>query len=124
MTSTIKRNYKFVVESAKELKKEKFSFDIIIAGRYTVFNSSNIPKILNDTFIFNHGISYFELYKIVESSDYIIIPLDPKNKYDTVYKNKKVTGSILLAYGFLKPTLINQEFASFYNLNKNNSLII
>ena len=28
-----------------------------------------------------------------------------------------------LSYGFIKPVIINQEFANFYNLNQNNSLL-
>lgn len=123
MTSTAHRNYKYIIDSAKRLKQENFIFEIIITGRAKKLNSKRIPKILKDIFIFKHKVSYIELYKDVESSDYIIIPLNPKSKNDIQYKTIKVTGSIQLMYGFIKPVIIHEEFSNFYNLNDNNSLI-
>ena len=78
---------------------------------------------MKNTFIFKFEASYSELYKSVESSDYIIIPLDSNNKIDIEYKYRRVTGSMQLVYGFLKPAIINKDFSSFYHLNRNNSLI-
>ena len=78
---------------------------------------------LTDNFKFKYKISYSELYQAVERSDYIILPFNPKDKYSNEYKNFKVSGSMQLVYGFLKPALIHQEFANFYNLNNKNSLI-
>ena len=123
MTSTAHRNYKYIIDSAKRLKQENFIFEIIITGRAKKLNSKRIPKILKDIFIFKHKVSYIELYKDVESSDYIIIPLNPKSKNDIQYKTIKVTGSIQLMYGFIKPVIIHEEFSNFYNLNDNNCLI-
>lgn len=123
MTSTAHRNYKYLIDSAKRLKQENFHFEIIITGRSKKLNSKVIPKSLDNIFIIKHKVSYIELFKDVESSDYIIIPLDPKSKNDIQYKTIKVTGSIQLMYGFLKPVIIHEEFASFYNLNYENSLI-
>lgn len=122
-TSTRQRNYKYLVESITRLKKEKFNFEIIVTGRSKVFNSKNISKNLKDIFIFKNQASYYELYKSVESSDYIIIPLNPNNKSDNEYKYRRVSGSIQLVYGFLKPAIINEEFSRFYYLNNKNSLI-
>lgn len=123
MTSTIQRNYKNIIESAYRLKEENFNFEIIITGRSNIFNSKNIPNYLKENFIFKHFAPYSELYQSVINSDYIIIPLDPKDENDKLYKNVKVTGSIQLVYGFLKPPIINQEFADFYNLSIKNSLL-
>ena len=123
LTSTINRNYSLLVKSAELLQKEKYNFEIIVTGRSAEFNSSYIPSTLKDTFLFKLGVSYSTLYKSVESSDFIIIPLDPNNRYDDIFKIAKVTGSFQLILGFLKPVIMNQEFAFFYNLNSNNSLI-
>ena len=35
----------------------------------------------------------------------------------------RVSGSIQLAYGFLKPVIINKKFASIYKFNSDNSFI-
>ena len=123
LTSTPKRNYKYLVQSITRLKRENLNFEIIVTGRSKTFTSKNISKYLNDIFIFKNEVSYYEMFKLVENSDYIIIPLNPKNKNDNEYKYRRVTGSIQLVYGFLKPAIINKDFSSFYYLNNKNSLI-
>ena len=123
MTSSINRNYNHLVESVMQLKKENFTFEIIVTGRMPNFNSNSIPKILKEHFFFEHFASFSKLYKAIKSSDYIFIPLDPENENDIIFKHKKATGSAQLVYGFLKPAIINQEFANFYNFNLENSLI-
>ena len=123
MTSTIKRNYKYIVQTVERLKEDNFDFEIIISGRTNKFNSESIPKSIINYFVFSFYVPYSKLYLLVESSDYIIIPLDPKDDNDKLYNKIKVTGSIQLAYGFLKPPIIHKEFASFYSLNIRNSLL-
>ena len=123
ITSTAHRNYKDLIKSVKKLKKENFNFDLIVTGRSKRFGSEKIPKIIKKKFIFKPKVSYIELYKDIESSDYIIIPLDPHSENDIQYKTTKVTGSIQLVYGFLKPAIINENFSEFYQLNDKNSLI-
>ena len=122
-TSSEARNYRYLMESLKRLKNEKFDFKIIITGRSRTFKSKHIPKILNKNIKLRYGVSYYDLFKAVEHSDYIIIPLNPYNNYESLYNKIKVTGSMQLSYGFIKPVIINQEFADFYNLNPNNSLL-
>ena len=123
LTSTIKRNYKPLIESVDKLIKDNYNFEIVVTGRSYTFNQEKIPKKINNKFIFKHGVEYSELYRLVNSSDYIIILLDPKNKYDNLFKISRITGSYQLSFGFLKPCLINEAFAHFYNFNNENSLI-
>ena len=123
LTSTIKRDYKPLIESVNNLLKENFNFEIIVTGRVSSFNSSCISANISNNFIFNHNVSYSKLYQLVDNSDYIIILLSPDNKYDEIYKTKKVTGSYQLSLGFNKPCLINNEFADYYDFNSQNSLI-
>ena len=80
-------------------------------------NSDKIPNNLRENFIFKFNTPYNELYKAVESSDYIIIPLDPKSRYDQIYKKDIVSGSFQLLYGFIKPALVHEEFACFQHLD-------
>ena len=122
-TSTDSRNYSYLVESFDKLKNENYNFKIIITGRSRNFDSVNISKNLHKNIQFKYEASYFNLFKAVENCDYIIIPLNPKSKYERKYNESIVTGSMQLSYGFIKPVIINQEFAAFYNLNINNSLL-
>ena len=123
ITSTINRKYNLLVSSAKKIKKENLKFHIMVVGRTGNFSKTNIPEDLKDNFSFKYRISYKELYKIVYNSDYIIINLDPNNAADVNFQKIRVSGSSQLVYGFLKPVLINEEFARFYNFNSSNSLI-
>ena len=123
VTSTIKRNYTNLIKSAQRLKNEKFNFEIIVIGRNKVFNISSVPKDIKDIFIFKGQVTYSKLYEIIENSDYIIITLTPESKYDNLFRKTRVTGSAQLSYGFLKPCIIDREFAYFYNFDDKNSLI-
>ena len=49
--------------------------------------------------------------------------MDPNNPADIQFHKTRISGSSLLAYGFLKPVLINQKFASLYSFNSSNSFI-
>ena len=123
LTSSFRRNYKLFVNVSERLKRENFDFNVVVVGRGKTFNAKSIPQFLSPNFIFKYNISYSKLYEIIENSDFIIIPLEPNNSYDILFKTTKATGSMQLVYGFLKPAIINQEFANFYNLNEKNSLI-
>ena len=123
LTSTVRRNYKALIKSVHRLQKEKFNFQVVVTGRSSTFNSSSISKNINNKFIFKYNASYSELYKLVNSSDYIIILLDPNIETDKLFKTKKVSGSYQLSLGFAKPCLINNEYAKFYGFNNENSLI-
>lgn len=118
ITSTAGRKYENLVEAAETLKKEGEKFEIIVVGRSTDFTEKNIPEKLKKNFVFKHGLPYKEMYEEVQNSDYIIIPLDPENENDNAFKNLRMTGSAQLAYGFLKPIIINKEFAGNYRASE------
>ena len=107
------------MKACDKLKKENFVFEIIVTGRYDTLNRI-IPKNLTDNFIFKLNSNYSELYKSVIKSDYIIVILDPNIEYDKGYMEYRVSGSIQLSYGFLKPIIIHQGFSEFYFLNSRN----
>ena len=123
MTSTAHRSYYYLIETVMKLYENNFSFEIIITGRSKRFLKQKIPECLHKIFKFKSKVSFLELYRDIESSDFIIIPLNPKSKNDNLYKTTKVTGSMQLVLGFLKPALINKKCSDFYNLNNKNSLI-
>lgn len=123
ITSTIKRNYKYIVSTFKKIKQKNMSYRIIVVGKTKTFSLKNIPENMKKNIIFKYYITYAELYKEVYNSDFIIINLDPNNKADEDFTKIRVTGSAQLAYGFLKPVLIHKQYSNFYNFNYTNSLI-
>ena len=116
ITSTKKRNYTCLVQSALKLKRDNLNFEIIVVGWRKFFNFKNIPNYIADNFSFKYNISFDELYKEINKSDFIIIPFDPNSKYDESYRTTRVSGSIQLVYGFLKPIIIDKDYAKFYSL--------
>ena len=123
ITSTFGRNNNYLIYVAEKLKKENLEFEIIVVGWSNSLSPEIIPKYLIKNFTFKYRVSYYELYQLVDSSDFIIINLDPNNTNDNAYKNLKATGSAQLSYGFLKPAIINKNFASIYNMTPENSFI-
>ena len=123
LTSTSKRNYTSLIQSAIKLKKDNLNFEIIVIGWWKFLSSKSIPKNLINNFSFKYHISFEQFYKEVYKSDFIIIPLDPKGEIDKSYRTIRVSGSIQLSYGFLKPLIIDKKFSDFYCLNNKNSLI-
>ena len=123
ITSTINRNYKFLISASEELKKQNMNFEVVVVGKFYDFTIKDLPEHLKSNYKFRYFVTYFELYKEVFSSDFIIINLDPNNKADINFSKIRVSGSFSLSLGFFKPALINVEFAKIYNLTSNNSLI-
>ena len=123
LTSSEKRNYTNLIKSIEKLEKENLNFQIIVIGRSRSLNKYLIPRNILYRFLFLYSVKYNKLYDAIKKSDYIIIPLDPFSNYDKEYNKTKSSGSIQLAYGFLKPPLINQEYSDIYKLNNNNSFI-
>lgn len=124
ITSTVKRNYNFLLKAVEKLKKDHLQFQIIVTGWSKNFCSKTIPKKLRgSTLIFKYKVTYSQLYKIIKDCDYIIINLDPDISSNNLFRSVQSSGSIQLSYGFLKPVLINRYFASFYKMNAENSFI-
>ena len=123
ITSTKNRRYQFLISAAETIKNNNLKFHVIVVGKWNAFSEDDLSYNIKNHFTFKYRISYTELYQEVSDSDYIIINLDPDNIEDNEFKNIRVTGSAQLAYGFLKPVLINKEFANIYNFNSNNSFI-
>lgn len=123
ITSTKDRNYEHLISAVEKIKNENLDFHIIVVGKWNTFTKNNISEKVKDNFTFKYNISYSELYNEVNNSDFIIINLDPNKNGDDAFKKTRVSGSVQLAYGFLKPVIINNNFAKIYNFNSNNSFI-
>ena len=123
ITSTIERNYTYLVTAIEKLKDQDLEFHIIVVGKWNTFSYHNISEKIKNNLTFKYNVSYNELYNEIYNSDYIIINLDAKNIKDKAFKKSRVSGSVQLAYGFLKPAIINKSFAKIFNFNSENSFI-
>ena len=121
IVSTVKRNYKYIISAVKKIINENLEFKIFVVGYKKGFSIDNNNKKLKDIFIFNYNVNFSTLYNIIDSSDYIIINLDPD--IDKAFKKEGLSGSAQLSYGFYKPALINGYFKDNYNMTEENSFI-
>lgn len=113
-------DYGQIYKSLKEInKKDTKDFNIVFAG---VEVDKIDPKIASaNYFKYIYSPNFKELYNEVEKSDFILMPfnLSQHKKYLT----HVTTGQMQLSLGFLKPIIINEEFADVYSLNDNNAII-
>lgn len=123
ITSTEGRKYENLVKAAATLKQRGEEFEISVVGRKTHFTENDIPENLKENFKFKYGLPYKEMYEEVQKCDYVMISLDPENESDNVFKNLRMTGSGQLSYGFLKPMIINKEFAENYRASEKTGFI-
>lgn len=96
------------------------NFEIVITGR-TLMKS--IPKELQNFIKITGKTTFEELWKVYEKSDFIISMLNPKIANHTRYKESTTTGTWQTMLGFIKPILIHSDFAAYYQLHENNSII-
>jgi bisphosphoglycerate-dependent phosphoglycerate mutase len=85
IVSTRKRNYDQLISASDTLKNENFQFQVVVTGRVKALNAQRIPNNIKDKFLFNLYLSYYNLLKIIETIDFIIITLDRKNPGDNTY---------------------------------------
>jgi len=123
ITSSPKRNYKDLMLAAKKMKNENLDFEVIVIGKEKIFSKKDLPGELKENFQFKYRVKFKQLYKAVFSSDYIIINLYPNYKNNDIFRKERLTGASQLAFGFLKPPLIHESFAEFYNMSSNNSFL-
>jgi len=123
IVSTNRRNYDQLISACDILKNENYQFQVVVTGRSHTLNPKRIPNNIKGKFLFNFYLSYYNLLKLIESIDFIIITLDLKNPGDNTYNNGRSTGSAQISYGYLKPCLINIDFTKTYRMNSGNSII-
>jgi len=123
IVSTGNRNYDQLISACDILKNESYQFQVVVTGRSQTLNPQRISKNIKDKFLFNLYISYYNLLKLIETIDFIIITLNRKIPNDNTYNYVRSTGSAQISYGYLKPCLINIDFTKIYGMNNENSII-
>ena len=109
-----------LLQCTKELLEYNTNFEITIIG---LSGKIDIPDELANYIKFKGKLPFAEMYKEMEKADFFLPLLDPSNEWHRRYLNETTTGSRQLILGFLKPCLINEEFANAYDFNQNNSII-
>jgi hypothetical protein len=62
------------------------------------------------------------LYNLIEDSDFILPSLDSEQLKHIRYITNGTSGAFQLSYGFVKPMIIDDKFAQYYNFDNSNSI--
>lgn len=114
------RNYNQLFEAVEKLAEKSLNFRITVFGRYS---DLEIPEKIAKYLDFKGRLTYEQMYREIQNSDFILMLLDPTYEEHLRYKTSRVTGNAQLSYGFKKPPIINREFSDFYHFNSENSII-
>ncbi len=82
-----------------------------------------IPDKIKQYFDFKGCLSYPDMYDEIEKSDFFLPLLDPLNIDHNRYITTGTSGSFQLIYGFRKPCLIAEKFATIHGFNQQNSIV-
>ena len=116
-----RKNYDLLINSVKELlDKGITNFEIKVIGNgHLEIKDKKVAEKIQCT----GRLSYKDLYKNVEKADYLIALLDKENPSHQRYIKDGTSGTFQLSYGFLKPIIINEYFATPHKHTKDNSII-
>jgi hypothetical protein len=116
-----RRNYDLLLEAVSELcTKARGKFRITVLGRKKL---RGVSSDIQSCFDIKGRVAFPILYENMEAADFFLTLLDPLNPDHDRYLTAGVSGSFQLIYGFAKPCLIHEKFASMYAFNEQNSLV-
>lgn len=116
-----RRNYDLLIKVVQQLIERGYeNFEVNIIG--ALFETFEVPDEFLKYIAVKGRLNFPDMYREIENSDFILPLLDIKNPEHVDYIQNKVTGSYQLSLGFLKPMIINETFANFYNLNEKNAI--
>lgn len=116
-----RKNFDLLLKTVENLISKKISnFEINVVSRQ---GEINIPNELKLFINFKGKLSYEEMYREVENSDFLLALLDHEIEEHLRYLNKGISGSFLLSWGFRKPCILDSYFANQYGFNNKNSIL-
>jgi len=128
-----RRNYNLLFSAVQELKNAKIDFKIVLVGStkkvgHPVISPdlefhSVVPSALVSYIEFKGRLDYEKMYCEMERADFFLALLDPDDIEHEKYITTCSSGAIQLVYGFAKPAIIHQKFASAYHLDTKNSVV-
>jgi len=116
-----RRNAGVLIDAAKGLRASGITnFKITVVGRGSL---RGIPRDIREHFDLKGRLDFSHLYEELERSDFFLTLLDPENPLHERYITTGTSGSFQLIYGFRKPCLIAEKFATAIGFNSANSIV-
>ena len=102
------------------IKSGKTAFQIQI---FTYARDLKIPAELKPFIKLYVGADYPKIFRAMEKADYFLALLDGTNPVHDCYITTRTSGSFQLCYGFRTPMIIEEKFAEYYSMDKNNAVL-
>lgn len=116
-----RRNSELLIDAVEGLHQKGVSnFTVLVIGKN---NASSIPRHLQQYFLLLGRLTFRELYKQIQSCEFLLPLLDPNKPAHRRYITTGTSGTFQLALGFQKPLVLEQSFAPINRLNNSNSII-
>lgn len=114
-----RRNNSTILNAAEKLVNRGIkNFRIIIIGKG---NLHGVPKVLEKHIELSGTLPFARMFDKIEESDFFLTAYElPKHSR---YITSGTSGSFQLIYGFLKPCIINSDFAAINKFDTENSII-
>ena len=114
-----KKNNELIVNAVKELHEIGYrNFKVTVIGKG---NLKGLSEDILPYFDIKGRISFSQLYEELEKADFILTSYNEKQHLR--YKTWGTSGNFQLVYGFLKPCVIVENFASINGFDNSNSII-
>lgn len=110
-----------VINALCELVKKGYSdFKLTVIGKGSL---KHVPKEIKKFIDIKGRLPFDKMYDELENADFILTSYNPQNPKHVFYNTTGTSGSFQLVYGFLKPCVILEEFASINGFTDDNSIL-
>ena len=116
-----RKNNDLIINAVKELHDKGFrNFKVTVIGKGHL---KKLPKEIQKYFDIKGRLPFDKMYEELEKADFMLTSYNKNNPQHLRYNTTGTSGNFQLAYGFLKPCIIIEDFASINGFNQENSIL-
>ncbi len=117
----VRKNHALLFGTVRKLVAEKIeNFKVVVIGKGA---KPELAKDIENFVDFKGELTYPEMYKIINNSDFILGLLDPDNVDHDRYITTGTRGTFGLAYSFAKPIILANKFSRVHYFTTENSIL-
>lgn len=119
--SNKKGKHSIIINAISELIEKGYKdFKFTIIGKGSL---KHIPNKVKKYIDLKGRLPFDKMYSELEKADFLITAYDTNNPRHQFYKTSGTSGSFQLVYGFLKPCIIVEDFASANSFDNENAIL-
>ncbi len=116
-----RKNNDLIINAVKELHDKGFrNFKVTVIGKGHL---KKLPKEIQKYFDIKGRLPFDKMYEELEKADFMLTSYNKNNPQHLRYNTTGTSGNFQLVYGFLKPCIIIEDFASINGFNQENSIL-